>query len=205
MSNARNLANLLGTATTVPSAKVDQDYKLIHTVDASSQAAITFTSSHITDTYMDYRIVYRYATPATNGKDFYLWTSIDNGSNYNIPVEQILLYRDLKASSATGTAGSDDTSNHFNLNASIHNSTSKGANGSIYFMGLRHSSASFKGAYWNSVAGISIDTGHTSGNDYWWNGAGKIITSSKINNIKITVEDGGNMAQGKFSLYGIRV
>ena len=101
MSRARNLADLLQGGTVVPSAKVDSslqnDFNLIHTIDASNQAAVTFTSSHITDTYMDYKITVRYYVPVTNGQSLFIHPSVDNGSNYNILIEQHMQYHDMKA------------------------------------------------------------------------------------------------------------
>jgi len=177
--------------------------KLSSVTVTSDVANVTFSSSLITDTYMDYRITYRAVTPASNAQKFFAYCSIDNGSNYNLPIEQHLMYHDLKSSKAFGNASTTNSVNYFDLNSSIHSSTSKGSNGTIEFIGLRQDTASFKGAYWNSVAGISSDSGHDSGNDYWWNGGGKVITASKINNIKLAYAS-GDIAQGTFTLYGIK-
>ncbi len=176
---------------------------LLNTTTASNVANVTFSSSLITDTYMFYRIMYSAVLPVTNAQKLFLYASIDNGSNYNLPVEQILMYHDLKSVSDNGVASSSDTNNRFNLNSSIGNSSSKGTNGTVELLGLRNDNASFKGAVWDSVCGISSDSGHTSGNDYWWNGGGKIITASKVNNIKLEFAS-GNVSQGTFSLYGIK-
>jgi len=216
MSNARNLSKLMpnssgliananiDSSAAISGSKLVQDYALIHTIEASNQAAVTFTSSHITDDYMDYRIQFRYVVPVSNGKKIWVYCSIDNGSNYNLPTEQHLMYHDTKASKAFGMASTDNSAQRFDLNSSIGSASAKGNNGMIEFHGLRQTSTGIKTAYWNSVAGISSDTGHNNGNDYWWNGGGKIYTSSKINNIKIIVQDGGNISKGRFSLYGIR-
>ena len=177
---------------------------LLNSLTVSSPVAnVTYTSSLITDDYMDYRITYRAVTPSSNGQKFWVYCSIDNGSNYNLPTEQHLMYHDTKASKAFGMAGTDNSAQRFDLNSSIGSASNKGNNGTIEFQGLRQTSTEYKSAFWNSVAGISSDSGHDGGNDYWWNGGGKIFTSSKINNIKIQMQS-GTIAKGIFSLYGIK-
>ena len=192
----------------IAATKVLQDFALIHTIDASNQAAVTFTSSHITDAYMDYKIIIRYMAPATNGQSLYLWPSVDNGSNYNVLIEQTKLYRDLKASNATGTASTAGNSAYkIDLNAGIENTVNKGNSVEINLIGLRQTTG-WKGMHYNAIGAHDNDGGHNTGNDYWWPGAAKIIGTSnsdrtKINNVKITAAS-GNVNQGKFSLYGIR-
>ena len=171
------------------------------TTITSSTANVTFSSSLITDTYMDYKIVFRNVSPVSDNQDLYLYPSIDNGSNYNLNIEQFLEYHELKNSTAFGLATSPNDESRFYIMASLSNVTAEGTNGVIELVGLRQTTSNHKGAFWNSLGGISISTGHDSGNDYWWNGGGKIITASKVNNIKLVFES-GNIAQGTFSLYG---
>jgi len=177
---------------------------LLNTTTVSSAVAnVTFSSSLITDTYMDYQIVFRNVSCATDGRDLHLSPSIDNGSNYNLPIEQFKEYHELKNSTAFGSATAPNDENRFRIMASMSNVSSEGTNGVIELVGLRQTTATHKGIFWNSMGGISSSTGHDSGNDYWWNGGGKIITSSAINNLKIFMES-GNISQGTFSLYGIK-
>ena len=61
---------------------------------------------------------------------------------------------------------------------------------------------------YNCIGIHDLDGGHNTGNDYWWDGAAKIIGSSNtdrtaINNLKFAYVS-GNVAQGTFSLYGIK-
>mgnify|MGYP001182963016 CR=1 FL=1 len=193
----------INASAAIAATKVLQDYALIHTIEADDDAAVTFTSSHITDDYMDYKIIFRNVTCVTDGRDLYLHPSIDNGSNYNLPTEQFLEYHELKNSTAFGSASAPNNSNRFNIMASLSNVSTEGTNGAIELVGLRRTTTTHKGVFWNALGGISISTGHDSGNDYWWNGGGKIITSSKINNLRLSME-GGNITKGRFSLYGIK-
>ncbi len=178
---------------------------LLNTTTVSSAVAnVTFSSSLITDTYMDYRIAFRNVSSVTDSQNFYLYPSIDNGSNYNLDIEQFLEYHELKNATAFGLATSPNDESRFYIMASLSNVTSEGTNGVIELVGLRQTTTSNKGIFWNSLGGISISTGHDSGNDYWWNGGGKIITASKVNNLKLVMES-GNIAQGTFSLYGVKL
>ena len=49
---------------------------LLNTTTVSSAVAnVTFSSSLITDTYMDYRVVMRFVAPATNGQALFVFPS----------------------------------------------------------------------------------------------------------------------------------
>ena len=80
-----------------------------------------------------------------------------------------------------------NNSNRFNIMASLSNVTAEGTNGVIELVGLRQTTSNHKGAFWRSIGwnfNIYWST-IVKYNDYWWNGGGKIITSSKINNLNI--------------------
>lgn len=215
MSRARNLADLLQGGTVVPSAKVDSslqnDFNLIHTIDASNQAAVTFTSSHITDTYMDYKITVRYYVPVTNGQSLFIHPSVDNGSNYNVLIEQHVQYHDMKGNYPNLAHGNDAANGNsqakIQIGSGTENTANKGMSAEIYLMGLRQTTG-LKAMYYNAFNAHDADGGHNTGNDYWWNGGAKIIGTSNsdrtaINNLKFTTGS-GNINAGKFSLYGIK-
>ena len=170
---------------------------------ASPQANVTFDSSLITDDYMDYKIVFRNVSSVTDGQDLYLQPSIDNGSNYNLTIEQYKFYHDL-ISDASGSATAPNDESRFYIMASLSNTANEGTNGVIELVGLRQTTTSNKGIFWNAMGGISIWNNHNDGNEYWWNGGGKIITTGAVNNLKLVLES-GNIKQGTFSLYGIKL
>ena len=182
---------------------------LLNTTTVSSAvASVSFDSSLITDTYMDYMVKIRFAAPATNGQALYVFPSANNGSNYNILIEQAKYYHDLKGSNANGNASTAGNSAYkIDLNAGIENTANKGTNVDINFLSLRNTTG-YKMMYYNSVGTHDLDGGHNTGNDYWWHGAAKIVGTSNsdrtaINNIKFQFAS-GNVAQGTFSLYGIK-
>ena len=83
---------------------------LLNTTTVSSAVAnVSFSSSLITDTYMDYRVVLRFVAGATNGQALFVFPSDDNGSTYDILIEQAMQYHDTKTSAAgiAGTNGID--------------------------------------------------------------------------------------------------
>ena len=182
---------------------------LLNTTTVSSAvASVSFDSSLITDTYMDYMVKIRFAAPATNGQALYVFPSANNGSNYNILIEQAKYYHDLKGSNANGNASTAGNSAYkIDLNAGTENTANKGTNVDINFLSLRNTTG-YKMMYYNSVGTHDLDGGHNTGNDYWWHGAAKIVGTSNsdrtaINNIKFQFAS-GNVAQGTFSLYGIK-
>ena len=181
---------------------------LLNTTTVSSAVAnVTFDSSLITDAYMDYMVKIRFAAGATNGQTLYGFPSIDNGSNYNILTEQAMYYHDLKASSANGNAAVSNSSAHIQFGSGTENTANKGINVDATFLSLRNTTG-FKAGYYNCVGAHDNDGGHNTGNDYWWHGGFKIVGTTNsdrtaINNLKFQFAS-GNIAQGTFSLYGIK-
>jgi hypothetical protein len=181
---------------------------LLNTTTVSSAvASVTFSSSLITDTYMDYKVTIRHTAPVTNGQALTVFPSDDNGSNYDILIEQCMAYHDFK-STAQGQAGTvGNSSAKINIGTGTENTANKGLNADVYFIGLRNTTG-YKAMYYNCIGVHDLDGGHNTGNDYWWDGASKIVGSSNtdrtaINNLKFAYVS-GNVAQGTFSLYGIK-
>ena len=182
---------------------------LLNTTTVSSAVAnVTFDSSLITDTYMDYMVKIRFAAGATNGQALLVYPSHNNGSSYAIYTEQHMRYHDLKSSLASGNAGTTGNSAYnIQLGAGTENTANKGINVDMTFIGLRQLTG-FKAMRYDCIGAHDNDGGHNSGNDYWWEGAAKIIGTSNsnresINNLKFQFAS-GNVAQGTFSLYGIK-
>ena len=118
-----------------------------------------------------------------------------------------MYYHDLKASSANGNASVSNSAAHIQFGSGTENTANKGMNVDATFLSLRNTTG-FKAGYYNCVGAHDNDGGHNTGNDYWWNGAFKIVGTSNsdrtaINNLKFQFAS-GNIAQGTFSLYGIK-
>tara|TARA_B100000287_G_scaffold122477_1_gene114331 strand:+ start:2985 stop:3626 length:642 start_codon:yes stop_codon:yes gene_type:complete len=211
MSNALKLATLLGTSSTVPSSKLTDTFGMVHlntTTVSSAVANVSFSSSLITDTYMDYRVTIRFYAPSTNGQSLFVFPSDDNGSTYDILIEQNMQYHDMKASNAFGNAGTNGNSEYkIQIGAGTENTANKGLSADLMFIGLRQTTG-FKAMYYSCHNAHDNDGGHNTGNDYWWTGGSKIIGTSNsnresINHLKFQAGS-GNIAQGTFSLYGIK-
>ena len=185
------------------------------TLTADNDTDITFSSTYITDTYMDYKIIIRFYAPANNGQTLFVSPSGDNGSNYNILIEEHMQYHDMKAGQAFGMASTANNLQKIQLGAGTSNQTDEGMSAELMFIGLRQTTG-FKMMHFNCLGAHDNDTGHGNitadggggGNDYWWNGGAKIIGTSDsnrvaINNLKFTAGS-GNIKQGTFSLYGIK-
>lgn len=194
----------------ITNAKLSDTFGMVHlntTTVSSGVANVTFSSSLITDTYMDYKVTIRFAAGATNGQALLVYLSDNNGTAYDIYAEQHMRYHDLKASLASGNAGTTGNS-AFNvqLGAGTESTANRGINATITFIGLRQTTG-YKALRYDCIGAHDNDGGHNTGNDYWWEGAAKIIGSSNsdrtaINNLKFQFAS-GNVAQGTFSLYGI--
>jgi len=182
---------------------------LLNTTTVSSAVAnVSFSSSLITDTYMDYRVTIRFYAPSTNGQSLFVFPSDDNGSTYDILIEQNMQYHDMKASNAFGNAGTNGNSEYkIQIGAGTENTANKGLSADLMFIGLRQTTG-FKAMYYSCHNAHDNDGGHNTGNDYWWTGGSKIIGTSNsnresINHLKFQAGS-GNIAQGTFSLYGIK-
>ena len=76
--------------TKVRTSGLNDTFGMVHlntTTVSSAVANVTFSSSLITDTYMDYRVVLRFVAGATNGQALFVFPSDDNGSTYDILIE----------------------------------------------------------------------------------------------------------------------
>ena len=182
---------------------------LLNTTTVSSAVAnVSFSSSLITDTYMDYKVTIRFYAPSTNGQSLFVFPSDDNGSTYDILIEQNMQFHDMKASNAFGNAGTNGNSEaKIQIGAGTENTANKGMSADLMFIGLRQTTG-FKAMYYSCHNAHDLDGGHNTGNDYWWTGGSKIIGTSNsnresINHLKFQPAS-GNVAQGTFSLYGIK-
>ena len=114
----------------------------------------------------------------------------------------------MKGSLAQGhDAANGNSQAKIQIGSGTENTANKGINATITFIGLRNTTG-YKALRYDCVGAHDNDGGHNTGNDYWWHGAAKIIGISNsdrtaINNLKFAFAS-GNVAQGTFSLYGIK-
>jgi len=195
-AEAINLADTFGfTGTVTGTAMV-----LLNTTTVSDAVAtVVFNSSLFTDTYDDYIIIGRNIKPATDAANFSMFPSIDNGSNFNLTIQHALNYHDLStdASGRVGSFGQDNTSSEIAMGRGLGNDSGQGFMFQTHLNGLRNA-AYYKHGYTNCVGTHSA----APTNNYWWDSAWRIETASAIDHVKF-VFSSGNIAAGKFSLYGV--
>ena len=195
MSNARNLANLLGTSSTLPASKAPDGTRiLIHSyalgVDTSN---VSFDNTHITDTYDDYILEAKHFTPTTDSDEMIVQCSSDNGSNYATS-GHARSYLRLAANAASGNEVGTNT--YIQLGTDMGNDANRGATFECRFMGLRNTSH-YKYMYFESCGKHSSD-------EYQWRGGSSIAVTTAINNMRVGFVSGNIAAGAKVALYGIK-
>ncbi len=188
-----------GTGVTTASALANTgNLVLLASQTASNDTILTFNSSLITSTYNIYELKYFNYQPATNSDALNISLSTDNGSTY----ETSNMARCVIALNSSSTNDSITTrygaTNSIVIQGTVWNNgnanTRTGA-GSVIFYDLPSSKAKK----------IVFDTSHIDENGHTANTRGAVgfNSSSIINNFKI-YQSSGNIAQGTFSLFGVK-
>jgi hypothetical protein len=170
-------------------------YEKLLTTTASDDASVSFSSTYITSTYRDYKIIFSDVDQATAGQNFYIHLSSDNGSSYlggTSYDSAVYGYASTPSTSYHGSDGAD----HIRINGhTMGNDNRHNISGEI-----------------NIVNPLSTSTlTMIYGQCAFVNNSGKVVTqhfsgfqddeSLAINNIKLSIES-GNITSGTFTLYG---
>ena len=170
------------------------------TTTASDSANVTFDSSYITTTYLDYMIVVSGFKPATDGVDFELFFSVDNGSNYLSDYKIVRHGRNsygLDKNNASGSSGQI----RLNSSSSVGGNTKEGISGVIkIFDPMKQSGTTDISTM--AQAHMTIEANDSHLNNASVSGSNKVTTA--VNNIKFSFGS-GNIESGKISLYGRKV
>ena len=195
MSNARNLANLLGTSTTVPSTKMpDGSRILIHSFSLGVETAnVSFDNTHITNTYDDYIIEGKHLTSTVDNDELLIQCSSDNGSNYATS-GHARSYLRLAANAAQGAEAGTNT--YIQVATDTGNDDNRGVTMQCHLFGLRNTSH-YKYMFFETCGKHSSD-------EYQWRGGSSIAVTTAINNIRVGFVSGNIKAVGKIALYGIK-
>ena len=204
MSNARNLANLLGTSTTVPSAKVatlsatnmpNGSWIQLHTVSLGVAATeIVFNNTYITTAYDDYVMIGKQVIPATDGAEAYITTSTDNGVS-NVTTNG---GRHFLPISGSGGHGNEITTsaNFIQIATDVGNDALEGGSFIAWFYGLNNTT-------FNKFMNFRYTAKHTN-QDYTWAGGANMETTSAINYLRFKFSTGNVSAGTRIALYGIK-
>ena len=197
MSNARNLSKLLGTSTTVPASNMPNGSLIeLHTVSLGVAASeIAFNSTYITTAYDDYLMIGKAVTPATDGAEPMISISIDNGSNFNVAVDNGRHYNNI-TSASHGPESNRHTSGQIQIATDLGNDSNQGHVFHAHFFNLNNTSFN-KYMFYTCI-------GKHQNAEYKWDGGANIETTSAINYLKFTYSTGNVAAGSRVALYGIK-
>ena len=169
--------------------------QLLSTQTASNSTGIIFDSSLITDTYNNYLLIGHNISPATDSADPELYMSIDNGTNYNLNVGTGRAYLRLQGA-GSGHEHENTTDSSIQMGNSQSNLAAEAQSFFGYLQNLR-SAAEHKHAH-----GTYSGAHSTADDAYSWRFGARVISTSKINNVKFDFHTGN--FDGVISLYGIK-
>lgn len=195
MSNARNLANLLGASSTVPASGMPNgSWIMIHSQALGADAAqVIFNSTYITTAYDDYVMIGKSCTPTTDSDEGVIRVSVDNGSNL-ITCDHARSYLQLTSSPAQGAERGRST--NIQMATDLGNDANQGGYFQAWFYGLNSTSH-------NKFMNFTY-TGKHASDEYTWRGGANIETTSAVNYLAFKY-DAGNVAAGsRVALYGIK-
>lgn len=164
---------------------------LIATGTASNSATIDFTS--IPSTYDTFIVELIDVLPSTDAVRLDMFLSVDNGSSY---LSSGYIGQRVSVNAASVQAAASLTTRFVLTEASISNSASETLNGSITLNNLK-STTSQKSVLSKTVYLRSSDSS-VNGNDFY----GFNSTTSAVDAIRFGMNS-GNIASGKFRLYGV--
>ena len=170
----------------------------VHTITASNDATVAFSSTYITSTYKRYTLEAYDIQSASDDAAFYLSVSTDNGSSYlSSGATRINISNTSDASNDTIKSRNTSNNGVLQLGGGYNFGTGTGEVGA-YTMELVNFSdtAHYKLMYYN---GAFVNQSGSSGINL---GAGIWHHTDAINNIKFHFSS-GNILAGTFVLYGI--
>ena len=170
----------------------------VHTITASNDANVTFSSTYITSTYKRYTLEAYDIQCATDNQALMMHGSIDNGSNY-LGSGNTRINISTASSAGNDAIEGRNTSNQggIQLGGGYNFGTGTGEVGAFTFEFVNFSDTAHHKLFYYNGAFV-----HAGGNGAINSGAGVFGTTSAINNIKFAFGS-GNITAGTFVLYGI--
>ena len=174
----------------------------ILTSTASSSTSITFTSTYITTTYLDYMIVFSGLKLSSDDSHHRLFFSTDNGSSYSPNGQHQNARMGVNtAGNAVNSGQTGSSAMYMTSSQGIGNSTGEGVSGHvIIFDPLKQSGTT--DMHTRMLSHSTYDD--TGGNPVIVTTANKWTSTTAVNNIKLDLLS-GNITSGKVSLYGRKI
>lgn len=171
------------------------DWVKITSTTASSSATIDFTG--LSSTYAAYKVVIDRAASATDNVAFWMRTSTNNGSSYDAGASDYAHVRfvALANTSTSVQAAGDDADAQIIINNGCGNNTEEAYSGEITIFNpsdAHHCRITFMGF-----------TRINDATHYFTNGGGVRLAVADVDAIRFLMAS-GNIASGKFTLYGLR-
>ena len=197
MSNARNLSKLLGTSTTIPASGMpDGSLIELHSVSLGVvNSEIAFNSTYITTLYDDYLMIGKAVTPATDGAEPLISISVDNGSNFNVGVDNGRHYTQITGASH-GVEANAFSDGRIQIGTDLGSDANQGLVFHAHFFGMNNTSYQ-KFMFYQTC-------GKHQSAEYKWDGGANIETTSAINYMKFHYSTGNVAAGSRVALYGIK-
>jgi hypothetical protein len=190
---------VLTSASDIPAANLTGDLPagvagltLLSAVTASSASGVTWNSSYITTDYDSYLLIGMQVQPASNDGNPILSLSTDNGVS---AFPTVYTGRQYNKYAGASSGHEYDSSAGGDYKVAQRMGTS-GASYEVWLHGVS-TSGSYKN-FTHHVSGWNFEPAA-----YSWKGGATVTTSSAINYVKFYFNN-GNIAYGKFYLYGVK-
>lgn len=160
--------------------------------DASSSAQIDFALDAYTG-YRNFLVLFEHVLPATDGAELFLRTSTDGGSTFDSGLSDYE-WNYLGLAAAVGVSTGDNADSEIQIAEAIGNVAGEGVRGELRcFLPNSANSVGFTWhvGYFNSSSNTTVLTGQ-----------GRRIATTDVTDIRFLM-DSGNIASGRFILYGL--
>jgi len=164
---------------------------LLSSQTASSDASVIFDNTLITSTYDDYLLIGACCKPATDNVTGKLEISTDNGSNFL----DVYVGRHFDRMDAVQDGQQHQNNAYLDIIPNAGNDANLGHTFRVFFHDIHNTGMRKHGYY--EVAGVNTDS------PYIWKGGYQIQSTSTPNYMKYSFSS-GNIAEGTFTLYGVR-
>ena len=167
----------------------------VHSITASNDATINFDNNYLTTTYKTYMFVVEGLNNASDGQQFRMQVSVDNGSSFLSGISKVQFLSEDDDSGIT-LALSDEGASHMDVGqTSKGNATGESTGATVWIWGSQDSNS------WINVNSHCTSWGNSMELTYETSGFGARSTSN-LNYVRFNMAS-GNITSGTFTLYGV--
>tara|TARA_Y100000361_G_scaffold34991_1_gene29424 strand:+ start:179 stop:778 length:600 start_codon:yes stop_codon:yes gene_type:complete len=168
----------------------------LHSVSTGvAVSEIAFNSTYITSAYDDYLMIGKAVTPATDGAEPLISISVDNGSTFDVGVDNGRHYTQITGASH-GVESNAFSDGRIQLGTDLGNDANQGLVFHAHFFNMNNTSYQ-KFMFYQTC-------GKHQNAEYKWDGGANIETTSAINYMKFHYSSGNVAAGSRVALYGIK-